>query len=685
MRKHNRFFFQSTLTAVILTGCSAGNSGGGNQSPGINIADNKNPDSLLIVDCLLPGNIRQFGVRLTTLTAGRPIKTSGAECAQLGGEFTPADKANQASALKVWLPAAEAGDPEAQTYVGEIYEKGMGAAPNLAQATSWYLKAANQGSPRAKTDLGYLNERSGNVQQAQTLYADASRLGPSYSTADQVAPPATATTTQAVPAITPREEIQRGKKALTDEKSKLSQKRADVETQKKKLPQQELKQKEAEVAVLEKRIQAAEKELKTMEQDVNTGKPLKRKQPAPITTAADAPTIEILEPPISALRSIGKPKVPLSESAGNPVTIRGRVSPAKDVEKLTVNGSKQSLDAKGNFSTSVQVDGGGTDVSIEATGSQGKSADFLFTLLPPKIDSSATASSAQSGEEETSAKGVNFGKYYAVVIGNESYQNFSPLSTSVSDAQDVASVLSSRYGFKTIVLANATRSKMLSALDSLRKKLTSNDNLLIYYAGHGELQGGAGYWLPVDAEKGNTKSWISNSQVANFVDAMQARHVLIVADSCYSGTMSQSSIPAVPSGSQRSRSWYEAVSKSKVRVVLSSGGVRPVLDSGGGKHSVFASAFLGALRSGGSVLEGRRLYKALKGNVSSAAGKAGISQTPLFAPIKYAGHVAGDFVFLKGGQVAFNGAPQPGNDPNRPVRQLLALLNEKMLLGLKPV
>jgi predicted nucleic acid-binding Zn-ribbon protein len=197
--------------------------------------------------------------------------------------------------------------------------------------------------------------------------------------------------------------------------------------------------------------------------------------------------------------------------------------------------------------------------------------------------------SANKGTSSNSnLSGVNFGNYYALVIGNDNYTNFSNLKTPVSDAKSVASVLRSQYGFKTSVLKNASKRKMLSAFNTFVKRLSTQDNLLIYYAGHGQLSGG-GHWLPSDAETSNRKSWIPNTQLTNFIDAMKAKHILVVADSCYSGTLSQSSIPRPLLNSKRNRAWFDAVSTTKVRVVMSSGGIKPVLDSGSGNHSVFAN------------------------------------------------------------------------------------------------
>ena len=97
----------------------------------------QNADELLVVDCLLPGRVRQLGQQMTYLTARRPIKTTASDCAIRGGEYTAYDRASYATALKVWLEPAKAGDAQAQNYVGEIYEKGIGLAPDYAAAATW--------------------------------------------------------------------------------------------------------------------------------------------------------------------------------------------------------------------------------------------------------------------------------------------------------------------------------------------------------------------------------------------------------------------------------------------------------------------------------------------------------------------------------------------------------------------
>ena len=120
-----------------------------------------------MVDCLLPGQIRRLGGKMTFLGPRRPMKTSTRDCEIRGGEYVSYDRANYATALKVWLESAKQGDPKAQTYVGEIYEKGLGTAPDYAAAAEWYRKAAEQNFSAAAINLGSLYERGLGVQKDQ--------------------------------------------------------------------------------------------------------------------------------------------------------------------------------------------------------------------------------------------------------------------------------------------------------------------------------------------------------------------------------------------------------------------------------------------------------------------------------------------------------------------------------------
>ena len=248
-------------------------------------------------------------------------------------------------------------------------------------------------------------------------------------------------------------------------------------------------------------------------------------------------------------------------------------------------------------------------------------------------------------------RALSLGAFHALVVGNSDYTVYRRLRTAVNDAEAVATLLRERYGFKVKLLRNATRAQMLSELYELRERLTESDNLLIYYAGHGELDqvSQRGYWLPVDAEAGNTTSWISNSDVSDLVNLIPAKHLLVVADSCYSARTTSTPDPFARMTQEELASALQTVSATRARMVMTSGGMEPVLDSRGGQNSMFAQIFLQSLETNDAVLLGRALFQRIQLRVQAVPQRWTVPQGPEYAPIKDAGHGGGDFLFLRTG------------------------------------
>ena len=239
---------------------------------------------------------------------------------------------------------------------------------------------------------------------------------------------------------------------------------------------------------------------------------------------------------------------------------------------------------------------------------------------------------------------TRFGRFHALVIGIQQYKYIWKLETPLNDARKVAELLGGKYGFKVVRMEDATRHEIITALVELRRELSEADNLLVYYAGHGNLdrETATGYWLPVDAEEGNPANWVPNSDVTNHLKAMRARHVVVVADSCYSGTLLRGVENIGGSvGAARGDEWIGRMHEKRSRTALTAGDVEPVEDRGGGDHSVFAKAFIGALRDNEGICDGQRLFDMVKKRVVVNA-----QQTPAYSEIRFADHDGGDFVFV---------------------------------------
>jgi uncharacterized caspase-like protein len=209
--------------------------------------------------------------------------------------------------------------------------------------------------------------------------------------------------------------------------------------------------------------------------------------------------------------------------------------------------------------------------------------------------------------------------------------------------------LKKHYGFDVTIIKNATRHDILGALANLQKRVDSNTNVLIFYAGHGHYNAeeNRGYWLPVDAEQDNPANWIANDDITSQVKAMVAKHVLVIADSCYSGSITRDArgFDVTEKAAERAKGENRYLTKlagKKTRRVLTSGSLEPVIDNGGnGHHSVFASAFESVLNDSDGVMEGTLLFNRIREKVANNA-----DQTPEYGVIKYAGDDGGDFLFI---------------------------------------
>lgn len=249
-----------------------------------------------------------------------------------------------------------------------------------------------------------------------------------------------------------------------------------------------------------------------------------------------------------------------------------------------------------------------------------------------------TAQKTPSAPDKSPA--IDFGRFHALVIGIERYRYLPALETAHNDAKAVAELLKDKYDYNVKLMLDPAREQIIEALDELRERLTEADNLLIYYAGHGWLDKEAdqGFWLPVDARAERRSQWISNDTVRDLAKALKAKHMLVIADSCFSGTLTRG-ITVPP---RLDADYLKRIAGKRARQAMSSGGLEPVLDSVDGKHSPFARALVQILAENRSVMDGTTLFSDLRRPVSLSA-----DQTPEFSDIRRAGHDGGDFLFVR--------------------------------------
>ncbi|MDD1636483.1 MAG: caspase family protein, partial [Methylococcaceae bacterium] len=637
------------VSLVLLAGCSAVPGSGERTNDIARVEQMGDADKLYIVDCLLPGQIRKLGSNMTFLTARLPIKTSALDCEIRGGEYVAYDRANYATSLNIWLPKAQAGDPEAQTYTGEIYEKGLGVQPDYKTAADWYRKASAQGNSRAQINLGNLYEKGlgveKNLSTAMEWYRKASGL-------EKKGLPYTA------PIATSSDN------GLVAENQALKQELENSRSQSKALAEQLsntqrlLKEAQEKQQLFQNERDKTKSRLEDAQTKGNTTESI-RLEKLLHGNATESIRLEkllhekdnelaVLQQQISELNSQSQLKVnkltlsleetekrakQISDQLKTQQTASGDIQlKLANAEAKLANTEKKLLEAQ-KISSKVDADRFSQTTPVKTSQDlQSKLAQSQTLIsqlqgekqkLQQEIDKihsiSARTIAQPSGEGNSSINApfvinIDFGKYYALIIGNQKYEKIQSLDTPIADARDVDKVLRENYAFNTTLLINANRYQILTALNKLREKLTENDNLLIYYAGHGVLDkvNKRGHWLPVDAELNSDANWISTVSITDILNAMSSKHILVVSDSCYSAALTRAAVPRLDAGmsQEKKTEWVKTLLKTKSRTALTSGGLKPVLDGGGdGNHSVFANAFVKELQNNNNFMEGQELYR----------------------------------------------------------------------------
>jgi formylglycine-generating enzyme required for sulfatase activity len=234
--------------------------------------------------------------------------------------------------------------------------------------------------------------------------------------------------------------------------------------------------------------------------------------------------------------------------------------------------------------------------------------------------------------------------YHALIIGNNQYKYLPKLKTARNDAIEVEKLLREKFKFQTEILLDATRASILGKINEMRKRLEEKDSLLIYYAGHGEYDRTVdkAYWLPVDAQKDDPTNWIMADDITSNIKRIAARHVLVVSDSCYSGTLGRQAVTELITTGGR-EGYLKKMMERPSRTLMASGGNEPVSDSGGGNNSIFTVAFLKSLKEiEKDAFTAEEIFHTRIKEI--VAGKS--DQVPEYGNIKNSGHEGGDFVFI---------------------------------------
>ncbi|MBL7931545.1 MAG: caspase family protein [Bacteroidia bacterium] len=234
------------------------------------------------------------------------------------------------------------------------------------------------------------------------------------------------------------------------------------------------------------------------------------------------------------------------------------------------------------------------------------------------------------------------GKFYALLIGISDYSDPSIPDLDQlpeKDADKLADVLLTNYTFQKedmVLLKNPTRREIVIALDNLSKQVTGDDNVLIFYAGHGhyEEESQLGYWLPKDSEVENTSNWLYNDQLVASLKKIKSKHTLLISDACFSGSIFKSRSVNMQNAGDALKKKYDLPS----RKAITSGTLKTVPNI-----SVFMKYLVDRLaHNPENYFSASQLFQSIEIPVGNNS-----PTTPQYGVIQNVGDEGGDFIFIR--------------------------------------
>jgi hypothetical protein len=333
--------------------------------------------------------------------------------------------------------------------------------------------------------------------------------------------------------------------------------------------------------------------------------------------------------------------------------IRGRINDISGVSGILINNQSFTVNKDGVFAVSLTLQNPITPITIEAIDRYDNSTFHKFFMeyepnpQPRPSFSPITSTASQDyqkqayGTRETNDGIIKTpgtqGQNYLLLIGVNEYSNWNRLHNAVKDCKDISYILTNYYQFEkenviTLFDREATRENILETFESLQERLNENDNLLIYYAGHGYYDDRAslGYWVPVNARLNKIPDFIRNSTIHDYLRTINTKHTLLIADACYAGSLF-SNTRGVLNEDNRSR-W-----------AFTSGNIEKVWDGQPGQNSPFARYLIRILRNNTQpTLRANELILEVGDLV-----QRNTAQTPKGSALKNVGDLGGVFTFQR--------------------------------------
>ena len=315
-------------------------------------------------------------------------------------------------------------------------------------------------------------------------------------------------------------------------------------------------------------------------------------------------------------------------SAVPKINLVGKATDESGVSTVLINSELKEVTEAGVFTAELILEPGDNEITIIAMDNKDNYIEnkFVIEYSPPKL---------------TFAEKVNReSKYYGLIIGINNYEDImiTSLDNPIQDAQKLYDILTTEYTFdkeNIQFIKDAKREDIIKSLDKLSREMTPNDNLLIFYAGHGwwDQDANNGYWLPSDARRDSKIDWFRNSSLVDYLQEIKSKHTLLIADACFGGAIFKTR-KAFTDAPKAIEKLYELPS----RKAMTSGTMTEVPD-----RSAFIQYLVERLANNTEkYLCSEQLFSSFRIAVINNS-----DVVPQYGEIRNVGDEGGDFIFIK--------------------------------------
>ncbi|WP_235298064.1 caspase family protein [Portibacter marinus] len=249
-----------------------------------------------------------------------------------------------------------------------------------------------------------------------------------------------------------------------------------------------------------------------------------------------------------------------------------------------------------------------------------------------KIHASAKPSAKKQTEVAQIEKSKEV-KIWAVIVGIASYNHMPTLKYTDDDAYQVYAFLKSPEGgaipderIALLIDESASRNRILSEMEATFSKADENDVIMLYYSGHGL----PGSFLPIDFDGYNNV--LQHHEIKSILDKSQAKHKIVFADACHSGSMLAMKAPFDATRMQSLLNGYENAAAGTA-LFTSSKSEEISMETSGLRQGIYSHYLIRGLRgeadkNGNKIVTISELFEFVNKNVRRYTSNR---QTPVIA------------------------------------------------------